>query len=248
MRIADYVITAAVVAGLSGTAMAQTPSTTQTPSTQPAPVAVVVPTSDPYVNHWVASAFVGSNFGTNSRDNLVDILGTDTGSSINWGGQIAYMWRGYVGAEGLFEFAPSFSMDNLLFDGNPTVNTYMLNLIGAIPVGSENQFFPYASGGFGAVQLRSDIFTLTTAAVPSPAPIVTIGTVSADATRFGGNIGGGVYGFAGSWGFRGDIRYYRSSTVSNLDVINDTAENIFARDSLSGLSFWKANVGVAFRW
>ena len=60
----------------------------------------------------------------------------------------------YVGAEGLVDFAPSFKMDNLLFQDNPTVNTYMINAIGAVPVGSENQFFPYVSGGFGAVQLR----------------------------------------------------------------------------------------------
>ena len=250
MRIADYVITAAVVAGLSGTAMAQTPTTTQTPTTQPTPVAVAVPQtpSTTYANNWVASVFVGTNFGSGSRDTLLDVFGTDNGASINWGGQVAYLWSGYVGAEALVDFAPSFSMDNLLFDGNPSVNTYMLNLIGAVPVGSENQFFPYVSGGFGGVSLHSTIFTLTTAAVPSPAPITTIGTVNADRTQFGGNIGGGVYGFSGSWGFRGDIRYYRSSTVSNLDVINDTVENIFARDSLSGLSFWKANVGVAFRW
>jgi hypothetical protein len=28
----------------------------------------------------------------------------------------------------------------------------------------------------------------------------------------------------------------------------DTPENIFAQQVLSGLAFWKANVGVAFRW
>jgi hypothetical protein len=31
-------------------------------------------------------------------------------------------------------------------------------------------------------------------------------------------------------------------------VIGNTPENIFAQDVLSGLAFWKANVGVAFRW
>ena len=136
-------------------------------------------------------------------------------------------------------------MDSLLFQDNPTVNTYMLNVIGAVPRGN---YFPYVSGGFGAVQLRSTIFTLATAAVVNPAPITTIQTATADGSRFGGNIGGGVMGFSGAWGFRGDIRYYRSTSNNNIDLINDTPGSIFAQEVLSGFSFWKANVGVAFRW
>src|SRR6185295_17302935 len=153
-----------------------------------------------------------------------------------------------VGAEGLVDFAPSFSMDSLLFQDNPSVNTYMLNVIGAVPRGGDNNYLPYVSGGFGAVQLRSTIFTLATAAVVNPAPITSIETVSADGSRFGGNIGGGVMGFSGAWGFRGDIRYYKTSVDNNVNVIDNTPESIFAQEVLSGLAFWKANVGVAFRW
>ena len=54
-------------------------------------------------------------------------------------------------------------------------------------------------------------------------------------------------GFSGAWGFRGDIRYYRTSVDNNVNLL-DTPENIFAQQGLSGLNFWKANVGVAFRW
>ena len=249
MRFADYVITVAVVAGLSGTAMAQTPTSTQTPTNPPTPVAVVAPTSaTAYENHWIASAFVGTNFGSGRTNTLLDVFGENSGTSINFGGEAAYLWRGFVGAEGLVDFAPSFSMDNLLFQDNPTVNTYMINGIGAVPLGSENQFLPYVSGGFGAVQLRSTIFTLATAAVVNPTPITSIETVSADGSRFGGNIGGGVMGFSGRWGFRGDIRYYKTSVDNNVNVIGTTPESIFAQDVLSGLAFWKANVGVAFRW
>jgi len=248
MRLADFAFAAAVVAGLSGTAMAQTPTSTQTPL---APVAVAAPQtpSATYASRWVASAFVGTNFGSGSQDTLLDVFGDNSsGASINFGGEAAYFWRGAVGAEALVDFAPSFSMDNLLFQDNPTVNTYMLNVIGAVPRGGENNYFPYVSGGIGAVQLRSTIFTLATAAVVNPTPITSIDTVSADGTRFGGNIGGGVMGFSGAWGFRGDIRYYRSTSNNNIDLLTDTPEGIFAQEVLDGLSFWKANVGVAYRW
>jgi hypothetical protein len=242
MRIADYVITAAVVAGLSGTAMAQTPTSTQTPTNQPTQTPVVAPTySTPYENHWLASAFVGTNFGSGRSDTLLDVFGDDSGASINFGGEAAYLWGGFAGVEGLVDFAPSFTMDNLLFQDSPTVNTYMINGITTVPLGEDNQFLPYVSGGIGAVQLRSTIFTLATAVNPA------IESATADGSRFGGNFGGGVMGFSGRWGFRGDIRYYKTSVDDNVNVI-DTPENIFAQQVLSGLAFWKANVGVAFRW
>jgi hypothetical protein len=84
--------------------------------------------------------------------------------------------------------------------------------------------------------------------VVNPTPITTIETAAADGSRFGGNIGGGVMGFSGRWGFRGDIRYYKTSVDNNVNVIDNTPESIFAQEVLSGLAFWKANVGVAFRW
>ena len=243
-------ITAAVVAGLSGTAMAQTPTSTQTPTNQPTQVPAVAPTFlTPYENHWIASAFVGTNFGSGRTDTLLDVFGDNSGASINFGGEAAYLWRGFVGAEGLVDFAPSFSMDNLLFQDNPTVNTYMINGISAVPLGSENQFLPYVSGGFGAVQLRSTIFTLATAAVVNPTPITSIETATADGSRFGGNIGGGVMGFSGALGFpRRHSVLYKTSVDNNVNVIDNTPESIFAQEVLSGLAFWKANVGVAFRW
>ena len=248
MRIADYVIAAAVVAGLSATAMAQTPTSTQTPTNQASQVPVVAPTySAPHENHWVASAFVGTNFGSGRTDTLLDVFGDNSGASLNFGGEAAHLWGGFAGVEGLVDFAPSFSMDNLQFRDSPAINTYMINGISAVPLGSENQFLPYVSGGIGAVQLRSTIFTLATAPVISPAPITTIEAVTADGSRFGLNIGGGVLGFSGNWGFRGDIRYYKTSVDDNVNVI-DTPENILAQQVLSGLAFWKANVGVAFRW
>jgi len=252
MRIADFVVTAAVVVGLSAPAMAQTGST-QTGSTQAVPGTAPAPVPNPlantvyqnnheYENHWVASAFVGTNFGTGFGDNLLNLDTDNTNTSINFGGQVAYLWGGYVGVEGLAEFSPSFEINDVLLENHPDVNTYMANGIAAARFGSDNQFMPYFSGGVGAVQLRSTIFLIDTATLSE------IGTVSETGSRFGGDVGGGIMGFAGKWGFRGDVRYYKTSTDNNVDLTDLGTGNVFTQGLLSGLAFWKANVGVAFRW
>ena len=246
MRIADFVITAAVVAGLSGSAMAQTPSTSQT---APAPAAQA--NTNNYNNnnysendHWVASAFVGTNFGTGfSSDNLLGIDTSNTNTSFNFGGQVAYLWGGYVGVEGLAEFSPSFELTNILFENKPDVNTYMANGIVAGHWGEDNRFMPYASGGIGAVQMHSKIFVLDTIN-----PDLTIGTLTQTGSRFGWDLGAGVMGFAGKWGFRGDVRYYRATTDNNVNLVDLGTGDVFTQGVLSGLRFWKANAGVAYRW
>ena len=243
MRLADFVITAAVVAGLSAPAMAQTPNQTP-PVAQPAPLNVAA-TSYTYDNHWLASAFVGTNFRSGRTDtNFLGFDVDDSGTSITFGGQVAYLWRGIAGAEGLVEFSPSFRMNDVFFENNPDVNTYMANGIAGVPLGENNRYFPYVSGGFGAVQLRSTVFDIDPT---SAADLSSLGTLSANGTRFGGNIGGGFLGFSGSWGFRGDVRYYKTSVDNNLDL-TASPQNQFAQGILSGLAFWKANVGVAYRW
>src|SRR5262245_62618954 len=100
MRITDFVLIAAVVGGWSSTATAQTPTTPpqQTTTSQQTPLGIA--TIDPYRNHWLASAFVGSNFGTGRHNGFnesdLDVDHDDT--SVNFGGQVAFLWRGYLGA------------------------------------------------------------------------------------------------------------------------------------------------------
>jgi hypothetical protein len=246
MRLGVFAIATAVAAGLSGRAMAQEGSAQ--PVAQPVAPAVQNPLANTGYSahagdHWVASAFVGTNFG--SGRNNEDLIDPNQTSSINFGGQAAYLWGGYVGAEALVDFAPSFELNNVQFENNPTVNSYMANAIAAVPFGSNHQYIPYVSGGVGAVQLRSTIFVLD----PTNAPdINAIGTISANGTRFGGDIGGGIMGFSGKWGFRGDLRYYKTSVDNSVNLTDLGNGNLFTQGVLSGLAFWKANVGVAFRW
>jgi hypothetical protein len=214
IRPTDLLIAVALTAAMSGAALAQTPVThTITGDTD---------------DSWVASGFVGTNFGT-STDNL-DL---DGGASLDFGGQLAYIWNGVLGGEIIADFAPNVG-DNLLFANEPEVNSYMANVITAVPLSAGN-FQPYVSGGFGAIQIRSDLFDLFG------------NTFSSNHTRFGGNIGGGVMAFAEHVGIRADIRYYRATSDNNLDdlVFED---DVIPRTFLSGLGFWRGNVGLAIRW
>jgi len=234
MRIVQSVILAstlvAVVPAISA-AQSQTPPppepvATPPPAQSPPPSRPTTHESNP--SYWTASGFVGSNFGA----------GADS-ASVDFGGQLAWLYRGAVGAEFLADFAPHFRINNALLADNPNVNSYMLNVIGAVPIGSEAQVQPYVSGGLGGIQLRSDMFNI--------APAVPGATTEANQTKFGGNIGAGVMAFAGNVGIRGDVRYYRAFH-SDISTNATTAADVFAQNLLSGLDFWRANIGIAVRW
>jgi|KBSSwiStaDraftv2_1062776.scaffolds.fasta_scaffold20933_6 hypothetical protein len=237
MRIADFTLAVVVVVGLSGTARAQAPSAPPVP-VNPATVS----TYDPSEDHWIASAFVGSNFGS-GRGAEFDTV--DNQTSLNFGGQVGYLWRGVVGAEVLADFSPSFEINSILLEDNPHIYTYMANGIAAVPIGDHNQFLPYFSGGVGAVQMLATFFTVNPTAA-TPGPISALGTVDGNETRFGGNIGGGAMGYSGHLGFRGDLRYYKTSVDNNPTA--STAEGQVSQAILSGLAFWRVNAGIAFRW
>lgn len=193
-------------------------------------------------SHWLASGFVGSDFGASA-----------TNAAPSYGGSVGYLWRSAVGAEFLGGFTPDFRLYNnaLLGSVRPDVNSYMVNLMGAIPIGTESRFQPFISGGLGAIQMRtSEISGLTGAGAATTANGIS------SQSQFAGNIGGGVMAFAGNWGVRADIRYFRA--FNNNSVTNgtglttgsgsDTGSNGVFGTVLPGLDFWRANVGLAFRW
>jgi hypothetical protein len=234
MRGTGFVIAAALVAGLSGTAMAQTTTTTNPPATVSTRPTNVGETR----SHWTAAGFVGSNFGSSADD-----------PSVDYGGQIGWLWHGVIGGEVIGDFAPKFRVDNALLADNPHVNSYVGNIIAALPFGSQGQFQPYVSGGIGAIHVSSKVFQVlvaTPVADATPQPISAIPTETGDQARFGADFGGGVMAFAGNFGFRGDIRHYKATTNNNINETGLT--DLVTQDLLSGLSFWRANLGLAFRW
>lgn len=251
MKLRGFVITAVVV-GLSGPAFAQTGSGQQTAANAPASQAAVVTTPSDNPRGWMASGFLGTNFGS-SRTNNLELTGLETfdsgTTSATFGGQVAYLARGVIGGEFLAEFSPRLNtFNNVLFERSPNVNTYMFNLIAAAPFGSIQSFDPYISGGIGWVGMHADIFTANPLGVQN---INTIPTQSVSAQKFGWDLGGGVMAWSEkNWGFRGDLRYYRSTSSGTdaFDVNNIGTGDDFTLAELSGISFWKANAGIAFRW
>jgi opacity protein-like surface antigen len=252
MKLAGFVITA-VVAGLSGPAFAQTGSGQHTAANLPASQTAVVSTSSDNPRGWMASGFIGTNFGS-SRSNSVDLsniedLNGNNSTSVNFGGQVGYLARGVIGGEFLADFSPGLgTFNNVLFERNPNVNSYMFNLIAVAPFGNAHSYDPYISGGIGAVTLHSTIFVTDPTRTPN---LAALGTETASGSRFGWNLGGGVMAWSEkNWGFRGDVRYYAtgSNNVDGVLDLNNIDEVEFTRRELSGISFWKANAGVAFRW
>ena len=149
----------------------------------------------------------------------IENLDTNNSTSVNFGGQVAYLGRGVIGGEFLADFSPGLgSFNNVLFEQAPDVNSYMFNLIAVAPFGHAHSFDPYISGGIGAVTLTppSSRSTPTWRLRTSTRPI---GTESISGSRFGWDLGGGVMAWSEkNWGFRGDVRYYRTSTNNTDDV------------------------------
>jgi hypothetical protein len=119
----------------------------------------------------------------------------------------------------------------------------MANIIFAVPLGAEAQFQPYISGGVGGIQLQATVFNL---ALANPTGAPPIGTSDGDRTRLGSDIGGGIMGFAGTVGFRADVRYYKVPVDTTFQ--STSAVGLFTEGLLSGLNVWRANIGVAVRW
>jgi hypothetical protein len=164
-----------------------------------------------------------------------------------YGFQLGYLWR-YVGGEFIGDFAPNFRMTSLALAKEPAVNSWMFNVIGASPI--RERFEPYVSGGIGGVTLRSQTFD------QSAIPIITVqgtlataqNTINTAQTHFGTNVGGGFFAYANRWGIRADLRYYTVAKFSTNTLTNGTVPSDFTQALLSGLNYWRANLGLSFRW
>ena len=224
-------------------ARAPAPAPVRPPPPPPAP-APVAATAEPEYS-WMATGYLGTSFTTGGlQQALLSTSSSDGG--LTYGMQVAYVKK-YVGAEFIGDFAPSFNMSSVALAKDPTVNSYMFNAIGA---GRWGWFEPFISGGIGGVTMRTQTFD------ESAIPIVTVqgtlatqqNTINTAQTHFGSNIGGGFFAYAGQWGIRADVRFYDVTKFSTNTLTNGSVPSDFTQALLSGLNYWRANLGVSFRW
>jgi opacity protein-like surface antigen len=167
---------------------------------------------------WFASPFIGAAFG----GSVPDKAKIDYGAAGGWMGRVA-------GFEVDISHRPDFFgatdvPDFLLSESS--VTTLMFNGLYRVPVGGE-RLRPYAAGGLGWLRTRlggDDDF------------------IRGRNSNVGLNVGGGVMGdLSDRFGLRGDIRYFR-------DLQGLEGESEFFSLGNEKLGFWRATVGVTFRF
>jgi opacity protein-like surface antigen len=184
---------------------------------------------------WTAAGFIGSSFGTGGQSAAAN----DVNGSLTYGGQISKMY-GHWGAEVIADFGPTYKINSLALSEHPEVNAYMANALGIWNTRFQSRVQPYVSAGIGTIQMHASVL---------PAVALTGSTTNTKVweNRFGWDVGGGVFAFAGrAIGLRADVRYFSANNSS--DSPNDSPAQRVSSALLSGLSFWRANIGVAFRW
>jgi hypothetical protein len=227
MRICQWLAAATCIVALPVAAAAQQP--------------VVIPDDDPFPisSHWLVSGSLGSDFEGEAED-----------PSVSFAGTAGWLWHGVIGGEFQANFSPDFQIDAgvtppFLLE-EPAINSYMFNVIGALPMMAGGQFQPYASAGMGWFMLDAE-------------PTAGDANIDLDATETGWNAGVGGMGFLGQMGIRADLRFFQVSgdefagvpanvLRSNHGVVVDDQEDLIDGNFLTGVGFWRGTVGVALRW
>jgi opacity protein-like surface antigen len=184
---------------------------------------------------WLFTPFVGTSF--NSSANFNDGLpgGDDFEQQFTYGASLGWMGAGIVGFEFDFGYSPNFfenladADDDFTFADDSNVTTLMANVIVGAPIGGQSGFGvrPFGVAGVGLIRTKigdaGDFFD------------------NVDGNDFGFNVGAGLnIFFADNIGIRGDVRYFRAFADDEDEDALDFA--------LSDFDFWRASVGVTFRW
>ena len=177
---------------------------------------------------WFFTPFVGANFGGDANFEEFDDFDDEAERRIDFGGTLGWLGDNAIGFEVDFGYSPNF-FANTLGDsnfefGDSNVTTLMGNVLIGAPGGEGIR--PYGSGGVGLIRSHVDGGSFFN---------------DLDTNDFGVNIGGGVQGyFNDQIGLRGDVRYFRSLQDNEPDDEFDLG--------LADFDFWRATVGVTFRW
>ena len=174
---------------------------------------------------WLLTPHLGASFGGGS--------GFTYGASIGWMGAGKFGFEaeiaqtpGFLDLDNDLEINPLLDADDIDFIDD-SATSFMFNAIVGAPIGgtSGTGFRPYFSGGVGWMNASVESDELL---------------FEESNNKFGFNLGGGIMTYVGAFGVRGDVRYYETLSDSNLD-------NSLGLE-LGDYSFWRATVGVTFRW
>jgi opacity protein-like surface antigen len=184
---------------------------------------------------WLFTPFIGTTFNAAANFNDAFEGGDEFERQFTYGASVGWMGAGIVGFEFDFGYSPNFfetavtDDDDFEFVDDSNVTTLMANVIVGAPIGGQSGFGirPFGVAGVGLIRTRledaDDFFD------------------EVDTNDFGFNVGAGLnIFFADNIGVRGDIRYFRAFG-------DDEDEDAFDF-RLTEFDFWRATVGVTFRW
>jgi len=185
---------------------------------------------------WIVTPFVGWNFGSSA-----DVSGS-SGSAVtnkfnhkaDYGVSLDWMGKGIVGADLDFGYSPNFfaatasSGNNVTFSNNSNVTTLTGNVIVGVPVGGHGASIrPYVVGGVGLIRER----------VQDAGGLFDVNSKN----DFGFDVGAGLMGyFSQNVGLRGDVRYFRG--------FRGAPSGSFSGIALSNFAYWRASLGVSFKF
>lgn len=181
---------------------------------------------------WLFTPFIGGNFGGSANFGDFNDFDDEFERRVDLGASLGWMGAGIAGFELDFGWSPNFFQDTrgeADFEfGDSNVTTLMGNLVLGAPIGGQTGpgLRPYGVAGLGLMRSSisgGDFFNDLTA------------------NDFGFNVGAGVHGFFNdNVGLRGDVRYLRS--------LEDTEPDSDLDLGLSDFNFWRATIGLTFRF
>lgn len=180
---------------------------------------------------WLFTPLIGFKFGGTSRPSptFVDSDFSEGRRKLLIGGSVAFLSDEILGIEADYSFIPGY------FQGATDINvvssavtTLMGNVIVAVPLSvTQYSLRPYVIGGVGLIRAKSDVVENLNA------------VLGVSENLFGLNVGGGAIGaLTNRTSVRFELRHF-----TNLG--GEESAVGFGR---ARLSFWRATVGVAFRY
>jgi len=189
----------------------------------------------PAAADWLLTPFIGTTFGGSADfdDGLPG--GDEFERQFTYGASLGWMGAGIVGFEFDFGYSPNYfetladTDDEFTFADDSNVTTLMFNVLVGAPIGGQSGpgIRPYGVAGLGLIRTQAESVS---------------NFFEIDSNDWGMNLGAGVLGFFGDdIGIRGDVRYFRAFEGGGDD-------DEFPDFELADFDFWRATVGVTFRF